>query len=661
MKAKQDNNSLNSQGDMELSAIKAIELAAAARSDVISLAQGIPSFRMPEVVTDFVQEKISQGLCDRYSLTNGLPELREEIALSLREDNLHYDPETEILVTTGSIEALTATLLGITKPGDEVIIPSPSYVSYSACIKLAGCTPCYVPLNEERRFDLDIRQIEESINRKTKVIFYCNPNNPTGTVYSDLMTQALVDLALNHDLYILTDEVYKDFYYTSRKHCSPAFIEKARGRVIRVFSFSKAYAMTGWRVGYLHSDKKNVGKILGYHDAMVTCAPVASQYAALGALRYGQDSIVEFREEYKKRREILIDALDSLSHVLDYQTPEAAYFVFPRVKDVATLSRDSKKLAYDILDKAKLALVPGVAFGPTGESHLRISFGRETDHVIKGMERLHDYFTHKPRAERQESSDTKNVFTNTSYVSLSIRIRRKFIAIFLGWFAKRYISKIQPTIIGVCGARGKTVCKRTLSQFFAPIVSVRSNPFSYNTAIGLPLSVLALDVPRTIWQKLTFPFRVIQQTFFAKSNPDYLILEYGIGSVREAKELLKIAKPDWLIATHLDPHGLNMEPNQMLNGFVHTFKQVEDSQILYYEERQPDGQLNQLAPTNAVIISRDNSTKSSIVTEKGCYELSSPVVGKSFALAYQTAVQLAERLNMSREQIEQGLETHSDK
>lgn len=352
------------RAQFELSAIKRIELAAAKIPGAISLAQGIPYFNTPDVITDFVCEAIQKHKCDKYTLTTGLPTLREEISLSLAEDKLKYDPESEIIITVGSIEGITASLLALTEPGDEVIVPSPSYASYTGCIYLAGCTPKFSALDEDKNFDFSIEQIEKNITRKTSAILFCSPNNPTGTVYSEKNTLEILKLAEKHDLAVILDEVYKDFYYSGETHFTAASVDSVRNRIVRVCSFSKAFAMTGWRVGFLHADKLLCERILKYHDSMVTCAPVASQYAALAALRYGEPYLKDFIGRLKVKRDYTIEALDKMSPWLDYQLPNAAYFVFPRIKNTVPLSNNSTALAYDILDKAKLALVPGLAFGP---------------------------------------------------------------------------------------------------------------------------------------------------------------------------------------------------------------------------------------------------------------------------------------------------------
>lgn len=373
---------------IQLSVIKQMELLASRYANVVSLAQGIPSFDTPSAIKRRASRALEEGVVAKYSLSPGLPELRELIELSLASENMFYDWQSEIIVTAGSIEALTATLLTITMPGDEVIIPDPTYTSYREAIRLAGCEPVYAPLDEANGWAFDIKTVEKTITPKTKAIFFCNPNNPTGTVYTKEQLLALAELAEAHDLFIISDEAYKDFIYDGAPYFTLGQEQRYRKRFIRVFSFSKAYAMTGWRVGYVHSDASIIKEIMKVHDCLVTCAPVVSQYAAMGALEMGQEWIDFFKQEYEKRRDLMCDALDRIGDQLTYARPNSAYFVMPRYQG----NKPSFELAVDILDKVQLATVPGSAFGPAGENHLRLSFGRTEKDIIEGMSRLEKYF-----------------------------------------------------------------------------------------------------------------------------------------------------------------------------------------------------------------------------------------------------------------------------
>ncbi|MDO9231469.1 MAG: pyridoxal phosphate-dependent aminotransferase [bacterium] len=386
--------------DLRLSVIKQMELRASKFPDVISLAQGVPSFDTPSGIKRRVELALQNGVVSKYSLSPGLSELRELIEVKLAEDNMFYDFEKEIIVTAGSIEGITATLLAITNSGDEIIIPEPTYTSYREVIVLCGCTPVFVGLNEEKDWSFELEKFEKAITPKTKAIFYCNPNNPTGTIYSKEQLLGLAELAKKHNLFLISDEVYKDFTFARKeKIFSLAEIPELRKRVIRLFSFSKSYAMTGYRVGYLHCDESVAQEILKVHDSLVTCAPVISQYAAMGALEMAEKDVIFFNGEYLKRRDLICVRLEKLKHIFSYVRPESAYYVFPKIIkndfDFGSLEAPesfSFKFAFWLLEKAQVAVVPGVAFGPSGEDHVRFSFGRTERDINRAFDRMEKIF-----------------------------------------------------------------------------------------------------------------------------------------------------------------------------------------------------------------------------------------------------------------------------
>jgi len=555
--------------EIRLSPIKEMELRAAQIPGVVSLAQGIPSFDTPEPIGRYVAEKIASGAVSRYSLTSGLPKLREAIAETLLAEGMRYDPENEIIVSCGSIEAISATLLAALSPGDEVIVPSPSYASYVEAIRVAGGVPRFLPLVEEQNFALDLGALERAITRRTTAVLFSNPNNPTGTVYSRAQITELVEIAERHDLLLVSDEVYKDFLYNDAELFTPSRIESARGRVVRVFSFSKAYGMTGWRVGFLHSDRRNVVEILKVHDALVTCAPVVSQYAAIAALELGDEPIERFRREFLERRNLTLAALDRLSHIFDYQKPNSSYFVFPRVKDTVPLARDSRRLARDILERAHVALVPGVAFGPSGEAHLRISYSRRRDEIEEAFVRLDDYFRGVPRARSTAPvADVDRLPLSPSHdivaapppwkrSALFPRARRATIGA-LGWLARRYLGRVKPRTVAIAGLSGKTVAKRWLRELVQTSLRVRANPRSYNTELGLPLAILDTPIDSsTLGATLAALGRAAMRGLFAAEPLDVLVLEMGIRSAGDAGRLLEAVTPDVLVLMPIAPSFSN--------------------------------------------------------------------------------------------------------
>jgi aminotransferase len=399
--------------DLKLSVIKEMEILASRYPDVISLAQGIPAFDTPSCIKRRVERALGRGVAAKYSLSPGLAELRELVELSLARDNMFYDWQKEIIITAGSIEGITAAILTITKPGDEIIIPDPTYTTYREIIVLAECKPIYAPLDENNNWSFDFKKIEEVVTPKTKAILYCNPNNPTGAIYSRDELLKLAQLAEERNLHIISDEVYKDFIFEAQiytdlgqintdaqinKIFSLAEMPKYRKRVIRIFSFSKAYAMTGWRVGYLHGDESVIKEILKVHDCLVTCAPVISQYAAMGALEMGESDLKRFVGEFKKHRDLICARLDKLGNVFSYIKPNGAYYVFPRIITPSLYEGEGRgevnswQFALDLLDKIQVAVVPGSAFGPAGEGHIRLNFGRSEEDIKRAFERMEEYF-----------------------------------------------------------------------------------------------------------------------------------------------------------------------------------------------------------------------------------------------------------------------------
>lgn len=590
--------------DIKVSPIKQIEMKAAQVSDAISLAQGIPSFDTPQPIKDFVKQKIEEGKCAKYSLTIGLPELLESVSENLAQEGMYYDPWTEIIATCGSIEAITASIMALTNPGDEVLIPSPTYTSYQEAIKVAGCKPTFFALDEEKNFDLKMELIEPQITKKTKIIFYCNPNNPTGTIYSKTQQLKLAELAEKYNLFILTDEVYKDFIYTDEPYLSLAQIPELKKRVIRIFSFSKAYAMTGWRIGFVHADKSLISEILKIHDSLVTCAPVVSQYAGIAALELAQDYIEKFREEFLWRRNRTIQHLDELAHVFDYQKPNSSYFVFPRVKDTVKYANDSWKLAYDILEKAKVALVPGVAFGPTGESHLRISFGYSREAIETAFERLKKYFEYK--GEQFQVPELKVAPVKKKTLSFL----KRFVVRVLRFFAKIYLSRVRPDIIGIAGSTGKTAVKRGLQSELEKTQKVRSNLKSYNTEIGVILSILNLDWKEEKYKIILF-LKAFWRSFFLPSTR-FLILELGIGEKGDVASLLRLIQPKKLILTNLQPSfSSDSEYLEMMEGELkELLKKLTGGQIIIQSDEK---RLNEvLKATNVQVFQTDNLVQKAV-------------------------------------------------
>ncbi len=375
---------------IELSPIKQIELLASKIPGVVSLAQGIPADDTPLVIKEKVITAIEEGRVARYSLTYGLPQLREAIERHLRQQRMEYDWEREIIVTCGSIEGITASLITILKEKrGEVVIPSPAYASYQQAIRVAGGLPVEIDLSDDWQFDIDL--FSQKVSDKTRAVIIANPNNPTGTIFSRQQLLAIGKLAKKYNFFVILDEVYRDLVFDDIDFFSLAELPEFRDVVIRVYSFSKAYAMTGWRVAYLHADERIVSEIIKVHDALVTCAPVVSQYAALAALEIGEDEKEIIRKAYQQRRDLICQRLNKLSEFFSYQRPTASYFVFPKI--LWKKNPDSWQTALQLLHKAKVATVPGVSFGQKGEGHLRMCFGRSPQDINLAFDRLEKFLS----------------------------------------------------------------------------------------------------------------------------------------------------------------------------------------------------------------------------------------------------------------------------
>ncbi|MCK4677234.1 MAG: pyridoxal phosphate-dependent aminotransferase [Bacteroidales bacterium] len=358
--------------------------------DVAFLSWAKPTTGTPKHINDAVIEAISKGLTGGYSQSEGLPELRKEIVKKLKRDNNIDANISQIIVTVGAIEGLAASVLSTIDPGDEVILPTPTYSTHITQVKLASGIPVLVPLIEENNFALDIEAIKKAITPRTKAIMFCSPNNPTGTVFPENTLRDLGKIALEHDLTVITDEAYEYFTFDDSKHFSIASISELSKNVITNYTFTKTYAMTGWRIGYLHADKKIITQIKKAHIPLAICAPVASQYAAIAALKGSQDCVEEFRLHYLKARNLMCERLDILDSVFEYNKPEGSYLMFPKI--LGEQGNDSITFSKNLLSKARVSTTPGIAFGPTGENHIRLSFCVPEEMINKAFDRMEKYF-----------------------------------------------------------------------------------------------------------------------------------------------------------------------------------------------------------------------------------------------------------------------------
>lgn len=373
-------------GKLELSAIKALEHAGRGIEGTISLAQGTPDFLTPDFIKESAKKAMDNGLTDKYTSGYGIDELRKAIAEKVRRENNIKADYKNVMVTHGATEALIATFMGVFNPKDEVIVITPDYASHITQISLAryGGRPVFVSMEEtDNDWKLNPEKLESAVNYKTKGILICNPSNPTGKVFTEEELKAIADIALKYNLFIITDEIYEYFVYDHKRHISIASFEKVAERTISIFGLSKAYAMTGWRIGYIVADERVLKEIFKVHDALVNCPAVVSQYAALSAITSGPRIPNKFKEEYERRRQIVIEEL-SKSNRIKLPKLEGAYYAFPKIEGV----EDDYEFAFRALQESKVVVVPGSAFGKGGEGHVRISYCKSEEELREGLRRL---------------------------------------------------------------------------------------------------------------------------------------------------------------------------------------------------------------------------------------------------------------------------------
>ncbi|RUA03072.1 MAG: aminotransferase [Deltaproteobacteria bacterium] len=371
---------------IHVSATKEMPVLASRVGNCVSLGQGVPSFSAPVHIIDSVCRMLRENpSASKYSLQAGMTELRHHISETLlREKKIQVDPDKEVLVTVGAMEGLMAAILTVVDRGDEVILPSPTYASHIEQVLLAEGTPVFVPLRATD-WGLEVDQIRNAVTEKTRAIILCNPGNPTGAVFDDADVFALCELAVEEGIIIISDETYDFMTYGIPMPVSPASLPRFRKQVISVFSFSKKYALTGWRVGYITACEQLMAQIMKAHDASAICAPTPSQYAALAALSGPQTCVKEMCRALTARKELCCRRLDQMAGIFDYVEPRGAFYVMARY---LFTDRPSRDVAIQILNEAGVITIPGGSFGPQGEGHLRISFGGEEEELNEAFDRM---------------------------------------------------------------------------------------------------------------------------------------------------------------------------------------------------------------------------------------------------------------------------------
>jgi aspartate/methionine/tyrosine aminotransferase len=375
-----------------VSAIKDMAMRSARTKGAVSLAWGLPSFRTP----DYIREGVKQYLDDdpdagKYTLPDGLPELRELVAAHFKAENdIEIDADAHVMISAGNMQGLNTLFHTMLDPGDEIIVTDPCFASHLQQIILFSGIPVYWPLDEANNWSLDLDRLPDLITARTQAIVLVSPSNPTGKIFSKEELMRVGEIAKQHNILIIIDDPYSDFLYEHRaKYFNLASVEAFKEHVVYLYSFSKAYAMSGWRLNYMVMPAELKREALKVHDATLICAPRISQLAGIIALSQPSDHKREFEAILDKRRQLIIQRLDNVPHVFSCHVPEGAYYVFPKI--VATHA-GSHAFAIDLLENAKVAVTPGSAFGPSGEHHVRMAYCVDEESINLAFDRIEAYF-----------------------------------------------------------------------------------------------------------------------------------------------------------------------------------------------------------------------------------------------------------------------------
>ncbi len=358
---------------------------AAKMENVISLGVGEPDFVTPWTIRESCIYGLERGRTS-YTANRGTPELREEISnYYKRRHELNYNPDTEILVTVGASEAMDLAVRAVINPGDEVLIPEPCYVSYQACAILAGGVPVPVSTKIENEFRITPEELEPFVTPKTKVLIIGYPNNPTGAIMTREDLLKIADFAEKHDLIVISDEIYGELTYGGTHECFAALPEM-KDRTILLNGFSKAYAMTGWRIGYAAGNPDFIGAMTKIHQYTMLCAPITAQMGAVEALRHGEKYMKKMVAEYDRRRKLIYDGFQKMG--LKCFEPKGAFYIFP---DISSTGYTSEEFAEELIMKEHVALVPGTAFGKSGAGHVRCSYATAIDKISEALARIENF------------------------------------------------------------------------------------------------------------------------------------------------------------------------------------------------------------------------------------------------------------------------------
>jgi len=369
--------------DMAPSGIRRFFDMLAEMTDVISLTIGEPDFTTPEPITRAAIDSLEAGET-HYTANGGMIELRELIAANLAHRyGVSYDPRAELVITVGASEGVDASLRALLDPGDEVIYHEPCFVSYAPCIELAGGTPVAVSTTDATDFRVTADAIEAAITPRSKAIFLGYPNNPTGAVLSRDELEAIAEVARRHDLLVISDEIYDRLVYGDHRHVAVSSLSGMRERTVLIGGFSKAYAMTGWRIGFVAAPAELMTGIAKVHQYGIMCAPTSAQFAAIEALQHGEPFVVEMLAEYDRRRVLMTRRFNEMG--LACFEPQGAFYCFPKI---TSSGLDDEQFAEELLREEKVGVVPGRAFGPSGIGHVRVCYATAYEQIVEAMDRI---------------------------------------------------------------------------------------------------------------------------------------------------------------------------------------------------------------------------------------------------------------------------------
>ena len=378
--------------NIAISAIKEMAIASSQIPDAASLAWGLPSFRTPDHIRGAVALRLEQDAdIGKYSLPDGLPQLRDAVVdTHFRATGIQVDRDRHVVITAGNMQGLKTLLHVMIDPGDEVVVTDPGFASHYQQIRLCGGTPVPWQLDEPSGWSLDLELLPGLVTERTKAIVLVSPSNPTGKIFGESDLRRVGEIARSHNLLVMLDDPYHHFTYENKeKYFNLASVADLSQHIAYLFSFSKTYAMSGWRLGYMILPERLKYEALKVHDATIICAPRVSQIAGLTALREPPLHLETFEQILAQRRALICKRLDRVRHVFEYKKPEGAYYVFPKI---VAKHKDSVEFAFRLLEQARVAVTPGSAFGPSGEHHVRMAYCVAEETIDLAFDRIEELF-----------------------------------------------------------------------------------------------------------------------------------------------------------------------------------------------------------------------------------------------------------------------------